>query len=182
MAEATPREIALRGGGRCRIRTARPPDAEALIDYINAIGGESPYLATGPNDFHYSEEDEADYIRRANEAENSLLLVAEIDGRIAGSLTLEGGQKPRTRHAAELGITVSRPYWGQGVGRALMETALAWAESSPILRKINLVVRHDNKRAIELYRRLGFVQEGRISDFLYIDGVYHDCLYMGRAV
>jgi ribosomal protein S18 acetylase RimI-like enzyme len=64
-----------------------------------------------------------------------------------------------------------------------METALDWAESSPILRKINLVVRHDNMRAIELYRRLGFVQEGRISGFPVHRQQYHDCLYrMGRAV
>ena len=83
---------------------------------------------------------------------------------------------------AELGITVAKDHWRQGIGRALMETALRWAESNSILRKVFLIVHHENRRAIDLYLRLGFEQEGLYSNLLYIEGKYYDCLNMARAV
>jgi len=86
------------------------------------------------------------------------------------------------RHAAELGVSVTREFWRQGVGRTLLETALGWAENSPVLRKVFLLVHHENRRAIDLYLGLGFVREGVHSGLLCVEGEYHDCLYMARPV
>jgi RimJ/RimL family protein N-acetyltransferase len=86
------------------------------------------------------------------------------------------------RHAAELGVSVTRDFWRQGVGRTLLETALGWARESRALRKVFLLVHHENRRAIDLYLRLGFVQEGVHSGLLCVEGEYHDCLYMARPV
>jgi RimJ/RimL family protein N-acetyltransferase len=116
------------------------------------------------------------------EACNGLYLVAEAGGRIVGILTLEGGARPRMRHAAELGVSVERDFWGRGVGRTLLEASLGWAAESPVLRKVFLLVHHENRRAIDLYLKLGFVQEGVHSGLLCVEGEYHDCLYMARPV
>lgn len=182
MAEIPDVEFALPRGDACVLRVARESDAPALIEYLNRIGGESPFLPSGANEFQLPPDEEKKFIARMRAAENSLYLVAETRGRIVGILTLEGNARPRMRHAAELGVSVLKDYWRQGIGRALMGAALGWAESSPVLRKVFLMVHHENRRAIDLYLKLGFMQEGVHSKVLYVEGRYHDCLYMARAV
>jgi RimJ/RimL family protein N-acetyltransferase len=182
MAEISDAQLLLPQGEACVIRVARESDALSLIEYLNQIGGESPFLASGVNEFHLSPEDEQKFITQMAAAENSLFLVAEVRNRIVGVLTLEGSSRPRMKHVAELGVSVVKDYWGQGIGRAMMEAALEWAESNAILRKVFLIVHQENRRAIDLYLRVGFEQEGVQSKLLYIEGEYHDCLYMARAV
>jgi RimJ/RimL family protein N-acetyltransferase len=175
-------EFVLPQGDVCVIRVARESDAHSLVEYLNRIGGETPFLPSGAGEFHLSAEEEKNFIARMSAANNSLYLVAEARKRIVGILTLEGNARPRMKHVAELGVSVMKDYWRQGIGRLLMETALGWAESSPVLHKVFLIVHHENQRAIELYLKLGFVQEGVQSKLLYVAGRYHDCLYMARAV
>jgi RimJ/RimL family protein N-acetyltransferase len=77
---------------------------------------------------------------------------------------------------------VRQAYAGKGVGRALLELLIAWAEGSGVIRKLDLKVRADNLNAIRLYERLGWKIEGVVTRDLCVDGVYHDALYMGRWV
>ena len=175
-------EIALPQGEVCLIRVAQEADANPLIEYLNRIGGETPFLPSGANEFNLSSYDEKKFISRMRAAENSLYLIAEAGGRIIGILTLEGNSRPRMKHVAELGVSVLKDYWRKGIGRSILETALGWAESDPVLRKVFLIVHHRNQRAIDLYLKLGFVQEGVLSKLLYVEGRYHDCLYMSREV
>jgi len=115
--------------------------------------------------------------------DNALFLVATRDGEIVGSLAFAGGARPRVRHAGEFGISVVQSCWGEGIGRALIETLLAWATAGGIVRKVNLRVRVDNVRAIGLYERFGFVVEGRVSrTFRSEDGALLDSVMMGRAI
>ena len=44
--------------------------------------------------------------------------------------------------------------------------------------KINLRVRTDNKRAILLYERRGFVKEAKIRKEIFIDGQFYDHYWM----
>jgi RimJ/RimL family protein N-acetyltransferase len=47
------------------------------------------------------------------------------------------------------------------------------------LRRIYLRVLADNHNAIELYKRLGFAEEGRLVQHVYKNGDYRDVLLMG---
>ncbi len=43
-----------------------------------------------------------------------------------------------------------------------MQEMLGWARANPRLGKIELLVRAENARAVALYRKFGFVEEGRL--------------------
>lgn len=182
MAQIPGTHFSLHNGDRCVVRCARAEDAAAIIRYLQQIADESPHLATEAFEFDFTEAEEQDYIARLGAGDTSLFLVAELRGAIIGVVTLEGHAKNRMKHVADLGISVVRSHWGQGLGRALMETAISWAESCPALKKITLTVHARNRRAIDLYLKLGFAKEGVIIDLLHIDGRFHDCWNMGRAV
>jgi ribosomal protein S18 acetylase RimI-like enzyme len=85
------------------------------------------------------------------------------------------------RHSAVLGMGVVEEFRGRGVGSRLLAATLARADARG-LRRTELVVRADNVAAIALYRRFGFVEEGRCRQYLRFDGVDHDALLMARLL
>jgi diamine N-acetyltransferase len=85
----------------------------------------------------------------------------------------------RARHA-ELGIVLGRKdLWGQGIGADMMDTLLRHGFETLNLQRIHLRVFDFNQRAIRLYQKVGFVEEGRLRQDCYLDGAYHDTILMG---
>ncbi len=176
------RHLELAGGSRIYIRRAVPDDAGALLAYLRKVGGESDNLTFGPEGPGLNEAEEREYLARTAASDNALVLVALHGDTIVGSLSFEGGRRARIRHTGELGISVSRSLTGQGIGRALLEMLIDWAERSAVIRKLNLRTRVDNVGAIRLYERLGWVVEGRVTRDQCIGDVYTDTVFMGRPV
>ena len=174
--------LVLRDGSSVRIRRAVPDDAAAILAYLSRVGGESINLTFGAEGPGIGEEEEREYLTRVAASDNSLAIVAVVGDEIVGGLTFDGGRRPRLRHGGEFGISVLQAYAGQGLGRALLEYMIAWAERGGVVRKINLKVRVDNVPAIRLYQRMGWVTEGRTTRDTLIDGEFNDCLLMGREV
>jgi RimJ/RimL family protein N-acetyltransferase len=93
-------------------------------------------------------------------------------------LTLEGARRRNVRHSAVLGITVARGWRGQGIGRRLIEQAIAWAQETCIITRIELHVFARNRGAIHLYETCGFQVEGTRRRAVLRDGEYLDDLVM----
>jgi ribosomal protein S18 acetylase RimI-like enzyme len=155
------------------IRHARPADArelQALQATIYADGrwfvGEEP-----PQAFLLSRR-----LQRLDSGD-SLYLVAEYEGNLAGWLELNRLQPRRMRHVALLTIAVGAPWRRLGIGRALLRRSTGWAQDVK-LHKITLNVRAGNSGAIALYESEGFVHEGREADQFTVEGGYEDNLVM----
>ena len=166
------------------IRTRRPvaDDAPTVLAYLRRVGAETPFLSFGAEGPPVTEEEERRFLARIATTDNALAIIAEWHGEMVGYLTFTGGNRRRTHHVGEFGITVVRAVQGVGLGRRLLELLLQWAQAGGIVRKINLVVRADNARAIALYADLGFTIEGTKRRDMLIDGTFHDALLMGIAV
>lgn len=176
------KKIKLKNGQELIIRKAVKDDASNMIEYINTIAGESAFLTFGPGEFEITIEKEESIIESLNAGDNSIMLVAIVDNKIVGNLLFCGGKRSRTRHTGEFGVSVLKEYWGNGIGRELISYLIAWAKESNVVTKINLRARSDNKRAIELYKELGFKEDGIITRDFYIDGKYYDSLMMGLEI
>lgn len=162
------------------IRNARPDDAAAGIAYFRRLFSEPGInLITEADEYFPTVESNARVIRDMNRADNSLYLVAEIEGELVGILTLEGAKRRNVRHTAVLGITVAKEWRGQGIGRRLMKEAIEWARGTGILTRIELHVFARNAVAIALYESLGFVVEGRRRNAVIRDGESIDDCVMG---
>jgi len=165
------------------VRQAQPADAIQCIEFVQALAAE-PNIGIGlsAGEFNLTEEQEVQFIQELADAENSLFLVAEAEGRIIGSLTLQGGKRKSNRHAATLGITVAKDYRAQGAGRALMQAAIDWVKANPVLKRVELNVFTGNPSAIHLYEAFGFKVEGHRRKALYRDGLFHDDLLMALLI
>lgn len=115
-----------------------------------------------------------------------LLLVAELpDAHGDLQQVANAGLHPvsaalRRRHVMNLGIAVAPEAQGQGVGQALMAALCDWADRWGQVLRLELTVFVDNPRAIALYQRHGFRQEGRHLGYALRDGAYVDVFSMAR--
>ncbi len=107
-------------------------------------------------------------------------LVAELDGRVVGWLTLHVEDTARRRHTGGIGMGVHDDYQGQGIGSALLAAALDLADNWLGLERLELTVFVDNAPAIALYKKFGFEIEGTARRFAWRNGAYVDAYTMAR--
>jgi RimJ/RimL family protein N-acetyltransferase len=131
------------------IRPAQEDDRLPLALVFAAVAEERDGIATEPP---------VDVEARAASWTLDGTLVAVADGEVVGSIHIDAN-----RHGfGEIGMAVLREWRGRGVGSALMDAGIAWARERG-LHKLSLGVFPHNEAGIALYRKFGFVEEGRRS-------------------
>ena len=101
---------------------------------------------------------------------------------MVGSISFISSSRKRVMHRGEMGIGILKECWGLGIGNCLMDYFIRWVNSTGVIKKIDLEVRQDNVRAINLYLKYGFEIEGKIERGIYIDGKYYDLYHMGKTI
>jgi ribosomal protein S18 acetylase RimI-like enzyme len=148
------------------IRPAREDDRRPLALLFAAVAEERDGIASEPP---------VDVEARAASWTLDGSLVATVDMEIVGNIHVEP-----TRHGfGEIGMLVAREWRGRGVGSALLAAAIEWAREQG-LHKLSLGVFAHNDAAIALYRKHGFVEEGRrVKHYRRASGELWDALDMG---
>lgn len=97
--------------------------------------------------------------------------VSETDGAIVGSSLVKANQPGLGGHVANAGFMVAASAAGQGVGRALAEHAIAWAQQAGFsAMQFNFVV-STNTRAVALWKNLGFSIIGTVPEAFQHQGL-----------
>jgi GrpB-like predicted nucleotidyltransferase (UPF0157 family)/RimJ/RimL family protein N-acetyltransferase len=110
--------------------------------------------------------------------ERGMPQIAAVDGEeVVGWCDIDARMGEGFRHVGRLGMGVRAPWRGQGIGRRLMEAALAGARKVG-LERVELEVYASNTAAIHLYESVGFAREGRHARARLLDGVYDDVVTM----
>lgn len=169
--------------GKKLVWTLRCPtieDAGELSELRVRIDGETEFLDREPGEDLLTPEDFVELILEDTTAARALFLVAEVEGKLVGFTRCICSKQKRFQHKAEFGICILQEYCGQGIGKIMLEQVLEWADSVSI-QKISLSVVQTNVNAIQLYKKLGFVEEGLlVKDRIHRDGNYYNTVLMGR--
>jgi ribosomal protein S18 acetylase RimI-like enzyme len=149
-----------------QIRPAREDDRVPLAVLFASVAEERDGIATEPP---------VDIEARAASWTIDGTLVAVAGSEIVGSLHLE-----LSRHGfGEIGMAVAREWRGRGVGSALLAASIELARERG-LHKLSLGVFAHNAAAIALYRKFGFVEEGRrVKQYRRASGELWDAIDMG---
>jgi ribosomal protein S18 acetylase RimI-like enzyme len=155
------------------VRAAETADEEPLAVLDRAAW--TPFSSPGPLD-------EAEpFFNDRNPREG--VLVAVVDGELAGYVRVQGASRFRSSdHVLSInGIAVDPGRQGQGIGRALLDAAVAEARRRGA-RRLTLRVFSPNERARRLYESVGFVVEGALRDEFFLDGRYVDDVLMALTL
>lgn len=172
-----------KNGTEVVVRTALPDDATALPGFLRAVAGESSHLLTQPDEFTQTEEEQQAWIQAHLDGPGQIVMVAEAGGELIGVLSFENGHRRRNTHQGALGMSVREAWRGVGVGTAMLQRLLDWAARNSLIEKVGLAVFATNHPAIGLYRKFGFVEEGRQPKQIKLGpGRYEDVVLMYRFV
>ena len=141
------------------IRAATPRDAVAFLEFWSAIVSEGRSVRS--ETVRHPARVYRRRFRRSWTDREAQVLAVEGD-RVVGHLYVQREEHPATRHVATLGIAVAATHRGRGIGGTLMGECLRWARGVGV-EKVLLSVYPHNTAAIALYRKYGFVEEGRLA-------------------
>lgn len=133
---------------------------QVLNLYLAATSVERSGLARAPDEL--SSDLIASFLRQA--CEDGITLGAYLGDRLVGELhAARPGPRQFSHVLTGLTVAVHPDVQGRHVGTALFVALFERARAMvpPILR-IELAARSSNTRALQLYRRLGFAEEGRL--------------------
>ena len=126
------------------LRLARPDEHDALEDLQRRASLELPeyrdLLLDNPDAIYLSE----------GQIANGQVIVAELDGEIAGFAAVVGGELD--------GLFVEPDLWGRGIGRALADAATHEARNRGLALSVIA-----NPRARRFYEHCGFSVEGEVQ-------------------
>jgi diaminopimelate decarboxylase len=161
------------------IRPARASDARSFLAFWQAILGEEERLARS-DPVRDNARAYARRFRRSWSSEESHIVA--LDGnRVVGNVVVSRDPHPVTHHVASLAIAVAADHRGRGIGGALLAEAHRWARWAGV-RKLLLSVYPRNAAAIALYRKFGFIEEGRLSRQSRNAGRYEDEILMAAWI
>ena len=163
-------------GARTVLAPVREGDSEQLFDWINERS--DVLLNASYRPVHFA--DHAEWFDRIRKAPDVVLFAIRTldDDDLIGTCQLH--TIDMRGRSAELQIRIGKPgKRGRGHGHEAVALLLRHGFSDLNLHRVYLHVFATNARAIDLYRRIGFAEEGCLRDAAFLDGSYTDVLVMG---
>jgi ribosomal protein S18 acetylase RimI-like enzyme len=170
-------------GKEINIRYPEISDLDEMLSYINELSDEKTFVRYQGE--HETLESETSYLKSRLEAIKNKkavhLLVFYKDKLIAASDVhmLDKTEK----HVGVFGITVAKDFRGEGLGKLLMELILKEAENEILgLKIVTLEVYSSNLIARKLYKKLGFIEYGRLPNGIIRGGKLEDAVLMHKNI
>ncbi len=147
----------LKDGRSAVLRNPAPEDAEGVLRMFLTMLGETDFLLAYPEEKEkLTVEAEAEILDKSNQSPDSLLLICEVEGVIAGDCDIRFNSRMKTGHRAGIGIGILKEYWNQGIGTAMFEAMISAAEKREGLLQLELEFIEGNARGRALYEKMGF--------------------------
>lgn len=154
------KSILLKNDKKCLIRNAVGDDAQEVLNIFLLTHEQTDFLSSYREDAAFDTAMEKRFLTGKERSDREIYLCAVVDGRIVGTAGVDGKGGNKVRHRAEFGIAIDQDFWRLGIGRALTEACIECAKNAGY-SQLELEVVSDNRSAIALYDRMGFVEFGR---------------------
>lgn len=164
-------------GERVRLRKMSTEDVSTYHQWRNDM---EVMQFTNPSLDVYTHSDTENFIKNITASNNSKsYMIEEIEANkpigITSLINIDYGNRN-----AECIIDIGdKDYWSKGFGREAFQLLLNFAFNEMNLHKVYLRVFSFNERAIRLYQRLGFYEEGELKEQFYRNGSWHNVVLMG---
>lgn len=173
----------LKNGKQIIFRHLTIEDAERFLEFRAQTAHDSTHTMHYVGMTFPSVEETAKRLQSQEEDQFDISIGAFDNNKVIAwmSFRLIWGNHPWTSHHANFGMMVLKEYWGQGIGKKLLDLQEQHARQVGITR-IEAMVRVQNKRGVKLYENNGFKIEGTRRKAAKIDGEYQDEYYIAKIL
>ncbi|SDN40037.1 Protein N-acetyltransferase, RimJ/RimL family [Desulfonauticus submarinus] len=163
------------------IRKIREHDAENFLSLCKQLDEETQFMMLEPGERSITIKQQREDIKNILSTYNQTIIVIESNKQLGGYIAGIGGNYQRNKHTCHIVIGILKSLCGKGLGRKLFIELEKWAYSKNIYR-LELTVMMHNKKAIALYKKMGFKIEGIRRKSLLVNNVYIDEYYMAKLL
>ena len=177
------REIELKDGATCILRSPNEHDAEKMIEYLKVTSEETYFLSRYPEEINITIDKEIEFLKDNLDSNKDMMIAAFINNELAGNVGISCVRNHiKLKHRAVFGISIKEKYWNNGIGNVLLREVIEQAKKMGY-EQIELGVFSDNEKAKDLYKKYGFEVWGNMKNAYKLkDGTYCDEIMMGRMI
>jgi RimJ/RimL family protein N-acetyltransferase len=180
MAHFGPETFLSKNGREITLRHCLPQDASQFLVFQPKIAAETQNTLQIPGETPKQADIEANWNRILNDPRD-LRLGAFFNGTLIAQLGFTADHHPWTKHMGRFGMMVLQEFWGEGLGRKMLEALDSHARSIDITR-IEALVRTQNERGVKLYTSAGYKIEGTRVRAVSIDGQFLDEYFIAKIL
>ncbi len=156
---------------------------DEVLCWANTLAKEDTFLTFDPGK-EILREDEEKWLQNQiiyREKGTAFLFWAICDNHIVGSVDIHRGFSVRDYHVGNIGLMIDKEFRGDGLGKYLLNFILEKAKKSGIRTAI-LHVFSDNEIAYNLYKKMGFLEYGKLPDGLWRKYHFSDDIYLYKQL
>ena len=119
-------------------------------------------------------------LRGEDFAERAYIIEDKATKKSLGWASISIHQWTRRATTADVGLAIGeKDFWRKGYGTEVTELLLKEAFEQLNLHRVGWWTFADNTASIELAKKMGFKEEGRVRDSVFFDNKYHDSVVLG---
>ena len=162
--EELPRSVTLAGGGRATLRLMTPADADAVLAFAQSLPSDDlAFLRTT-----ITKDASVEHWIENVQSGRTLTVLAQVDDAVVGYGSLHYNLTTWLREVGEIRLMVAPTLRGSGLGRLLTEDVSSAGRAMGI-RKLVAYMAVGQSAARNAFRRLGFVPEAILGDWVTLD-------------
>ena len=177
------REITLKDGRQCILKPNSSEYAEQMLEYLKKTPDETDFLLRYPDEVKWTLEEEQKILDDFLENPYAIMMVAVVDGKVAGNCGIHFSNKLKTRHRAGVAIALCKEFWNLGIGTRMFEEMEKLALTKTYVQILELDFVEGNTRARALYEKMGYKITGRRPEAICLkDGTLLDEYMMQKKL
>ncbi|KAI0259813.1 acyl-CoA N-acyltransferase [Gloeopeniophorella convolvens] len=160
---------------RLILRAFRPSDADVLLSQVNELETQAHITPDPvvPRTQTWKEKPQA-----WAEGPGLFVIIESKETReVMGSFSLIA--PPSKNREATVAITLGQKFVGKGHGTEVMKWGVTYGFKELGFHRIQLFVNETNERAVAAYKKVGFIEEGRMRKSWWKGGRFVDTIVMG---
>jgi hypothetical protein len=110
------------------------------------------------------------------------ILLGLIDGVLSGIVVLTQKNAEKFKHVGNLTLSLLSDDLMDPLGKEMISRMILACKGKGIIRKVNLRVREDLFKIQEIYKSLGFYEEGSLARDVCLNGMFYSTLLYGRSI
>lgn len=165
------------------IRAAKREDLNRILEFVYGAKNNLFKATYGDQEWQRLYALEAILGERLEELiERRAILLGFAEGEFAALVLLIERDLERFRHVGDLVFSIKREELLDTLGKELLSRMILQCKAKGVIRKVGIKVREDLDGKKEVFKNLGFYEEGVLHRDVCINGMFFSTILFGRSI